>query len=131
MYNIKELPKSIPSKGNQFVLENLEGSLTKNLYNGDFVSIIPNLKIQSKISKYKAYLNGGMDATLDQGTKDLHYKVAYLRHTIVEAPDWFLTADYGYDLFDENILTAVYDKVLEFETAWLSKLWPEKLQKVD
>jgi hypothetical protein len=52
--------------------------------------------------------------------------VAYCKHTVTDAPKWFFESDYGYDLYDENVLREVYFKVMEHEEKWLESVWGKK-----
>jgi len=123
MSNSKHLPKSLPKVNPFFELKETVGALTKEAYSGRFECQIPNQRIQANIAKYVAFLNGGMDATLDKATLNLHKMHAYCKFTLVESPDWFCDSDYGYDLYDNNVLEAVYDEILEKEERWLEGIW--------
>lgn len=129
MSNFKHLPKSLPKENPFFELEDVIGELTKEPYGGKFECKIPNQRIQANIAKYKAFLNGGMDATLDANTKNLHHMTAYCKFTLVECPEWFVESDYGYDLYDNNVLEAVYHEILKKEEAWLEGIWGKKEDK--
>jgi hypothetical protein len=52
--------------------------------------------------------------------------VSYLRYTITESPKWWKGADLGYELYDENVVKAIYEAVLDFETTWLKAVWGEE-----
>jgi hypothetical protein len=124
MSNLKHLPKSIPAKDFEFQFDST-GALTNERYFGDFKCKIPNLKKQSEIAKHKAFLNAGYDATLDQGTKNIHHMVSYLKHTITSAPQWFYDSDGCYDLFDNNVIEDLYGEVLKREEEWIKQVWPD------
>lgn len=125
MSEIKHLPKTIPNRDHEFTIK-VVGDLTKESYEGEFQCKIPNLKTQSLIAKTKAFYNAGFDVTLDVSIKNLHHMVAYCKHTITKAPEWFLASDYGYDLYDENVLTEIYLKIVEHEEKWLESVWGKK-----
>lgn len=125
MNKIKHLPKSIPDKSNKFSLK-AKGSLSGEEYSGDFECKIPNLRDQALIAKNKAFLNGGMEASLDKATKNLHHMVSYCKYTLISCPDWFAETDFGYDLFDQNIVEEVFNKILESEELWLNSVWGDK-----
>lgn len=122
MTKINDLPKSLPSRDHEFTIK-LVGNLTKHEYSGDFKCKLPNLKTQSLIAKTKAFYNAGFELSLDPVIKNLHHMVAYCKHTLTDAPDWFKNNDYGYDLYDDNILFEVYNKILEFENSWIESVW--------
>lgn len=118
----KHLPKSIPDRDYEFEV-NVKGSITGQEYEGKFKSRIPNLRTQAMIAKTYAFYNAGFEATLDAQIKNLHRMAAYLKHTITEAPEWFMHTDYGYDLYDENVVSEIYFKVLKYEEEWLNTVW--------
>ena len=123
MSNFKHLPKTLPKVNPHFDLDDIKGELTGEIYSGRFQCKIPNLRIQSQIDKYYRFLNGGMDATLDRQTLNLHKMTAYCKFTLTECESWFSESDYGLDLYDSNILEAVYDKIMEKEEEWLNGIW--------
>ncbi len=129
MNEIKHLPKSLPKKSPFFEIKEAKGDTTGEVYYGSFECQIPSLRTQSEISKYKAFLNGGLDATLDKQTLNLHHMHAYCKYCVTKAPDWFVETDYGLDLYDQNILEKVYYAVLEKEENWLITIWGEPKDK--
>lgn len=125
MNKIKHLPKTIPSKDFEFSID-VQGTLSSEKYVGSFKCKIPSLKEQAQIAKYKAFLNGGLAESLDKSIVNLHHMVAYCRFTVTQAPEWFVETDYGYDLFDQNVVEEVYHKILKFEEEWLETVWGKK-----
>jgi len=120
--SLKHLPKTIPTRDHEFSI-NLQGILTKQDYEGTFKSKIPNLKAQAQMAKTKAFLNAGFEDSLDPSTKNLHHMVAYLKHTVTDGPEWFYSTDYGYDLYDMNIIEDIYQNILKAEESWLELVW--------
>lgn len=123
MSSFKHLPKSLPKENPYFVLQPTEGDITKHSYFGDFECKIPNLRIVGQIDKYYRFLNGGMDATLDRQTLKLHKMTAYCKFTLTKYPEWFLESDFGLDLYDSNVLEAVYNHITTKEEEWLEGVW--------
>lgn len=128
MSNLRHLPKSLPSE-NPFFEIDVVGSVSGERYKGRFECQIPNLRIQANIDKYKRFLNGGMDATLDKNTLNLHHMTAYCKFTLVEAEKWFIESDWGYDLFDQNVLEEVYNQILAKEEKWLTGIWGDQVEE--
>lgn len=122
MSNIAGMKKSLPSIENSFSIS-VEGNLTKEQFDGNFICKIPNIKTQAAIAKHKAMLNGGFDDGLDISTRNMHHMISYLRYTLTEMPKWWKDEDYGYNLFDINVVESVYYKVLDFEKAWYEEVW--------
>ncbi len=120
--DLKSLSKNLPEREYTFKIE-IKGKVSAINYEGDFKARIPRNKEQSLIAKEKALLNAGFDATLSLEIKNLHAMVAYFRHTIINAPDWFVESAYGYDLFDINVLEDIYGKILEQEEKWMETIW--------
>jgi hypothetical protein len=123
MLEVKDLKKSLPPMENSFSLVAFEGGITKKIYEGNFSCKIPNVKLQALIEKHKAVLNGGLEASLDGGTRHVHHMLAYLRYTLVQTPKWWSETDMGYELYDLNVIQEIYDKVLQFEKEWLENIW--------
>lgn len=117
MSRIKNLPKSLPTKNPYFSID-LEGELTKKHYEGDFETSIPNIRTQTLISKYKAFLNGGFDKVLDASTLNIHHMVAYCKTCLEVYPEWFKDSEFGLELYDLNVLDSVYEGILEKEREW-------------
>lgn len=130
MSNLNNLKKTLPEMEHSFSID-LEGSLTKQSWQGNFTCKIPNAKIQAMIAKHKTLLNGGFDEHLDIGTKNLHHMISYLRYTLTDIPKWWKDADMGYELYDINVIEAVYAKVLEFEKAWFEEIWGPGEEKAE
>ena len=121
--------KKLPDSTNTFCLDKIEGVVTKHAYTGEFTSKIPNLRMQANIAKYRSILNGGDDIGLDIGTRNLHHMIAYLKNVLTEYPKWWEECEYGYDLYDVNIIESVYEKALEFENSWVAEAWADKSEK--
>ena len=129
MSKFEDLLKDLPDTEHDFVISNLVGNLTKRSYSGSFRCKITNVKTRAAIAKHRAMLNSGLDSGLDVGTTNLHHMISYLRYSLLEMPKWWKDADCGYELYDVNVIEAVYDNVLEFEKKWLESVWgPEKAE---
>lgn len=122
MNNTSDLKKSLPEMEHEFSISNLEGSLTKNTYSGNFTCKITNIKTQAQIKKLKAKLDEGLTG-LDFGVQKIHEMISYLRYTIIDSPKWWKDSDYGYELYDSNIVETLYNEVLKFEESWMEEVW--------
>lgn len=125
MRKINKLSKDIPDTTCEFQVE-VEGEVTKRRFIGEFACKIPRKKEQCLIDKHRAFLNGGIAEQLDPSTLNFHHKISYLRYTLTDYPKWWKESDLGYELYDEAVVTAVYDKVLAFEVDWLKDVWGEE-----
>jgi hypothetical protein len=108
----------------------IEGSNTRREFTGTFTYKRPNIRIQSDIAKTTAKLNEDL-RNLDEDTKFLHSVLAKLRHTLTDTPEWWQKSDYGYELFDINVVLGIYKSCQEFETEWFNKVWAEKDESKD
>lgn len=120
--NVDTLPKSLPETEMSFDID-LEGLTTKKKFTGTFRVKIPNLRVRVAADKELARLNEGLEKDLSESTLIFNKMVSYLRHVVVESPKWWKDAKEGYDLYDANVVTAVYVKVLEFEEGWKLAIW--------
>jgi hypothetical protein len=120
-----KLSKDVPATETDFSVQ-VEGETTKKQFAGDFTVKIPRRKEQCLIDKHRAFLNGEQPEQLEAATLRFHHMIAYLRYTITESPKWWKEADLGYELYDENVVKAIYDKMLEFEVEWLKEVWGEE-----
>lgn len=131
MSNINELPKDLPALEKEIELE-CEGNLTKTHYSARFKYRIPNLKARSLADRKRAELNGNIDERfLEPSVAQFHYMIAYLRATLIDVPEWWKKADYGFDLHDSNVVEELYAKAINFENEWMIQVWgePKKPEK--
>lgn len=124
MNKFSSLSKDTPATENTFQID-VEGEVTKKRFLGEFTCRIPRRKEQCLIDKHRAYLNGDLAAMLDPATLQFHHMISYLRYTLMteSVPKFWKESDLGYELYDANVVQAVYDKVLEFEVDWLTQIW--------
>ena len=52
--------------------------------------------------------------------------VAYCKQVLTDSPKWFQESDFGYDLYDQNVLEAVYFEILKKEEEWLESVWGKR-----
>jgi hypothetical protein len=128
MNDINSLYADVPPREHNFQLE-VEGSISKKRYIGDFTCKIPNVKDQCFIAKHQAMLNGNFAQFLDPGILNLHKMIAYLRYTLTEYPKFWKMSDLGYNLLDMNVIQEVYDQVLKFEKSWLKEVWGDEYEE--
>lgn len=113
--------KALPSMEHSFQIK-VKGSETGQLFEGTFSYKRPNLRAKSEISKTAAMLDGGL-TNLDEDTQLLHGILARLKHTITSSPEWWAKADYGFELYDVNVILEVYKACNEFENKWIDLVW--------
>lgn len=111
----------LPNMEKTFTIK-VEGDDTKRIYEGTFTYRRPTRRTKSEIQKTTARLNGEL-VTLDDDTKFIHEIYATLRHTLSDAPEWWVKADFGFDLYDLNVATEIYKVTRTFENEWRDKVW--------
>lgn len=116
---------NVPDTTSTFQID-IVGSVTKKRFLGEFSCKIPTMKDQSMIAKYEAMLNGEFPVYLNNGVLKLHKWIAYLKYTLTDIPKFWRESDNGYDLRDPNVVEAVYDQVLAFESKWYEEIWGVK-----
>lgn len=119
----------LPSMNHVFTID-LKGSETGRQFQGTFTYKRPNIRMQSEIAKTAAVLNGGIQG-VDEDTIFLHGILATLKHTLIESPDWWKKEDYGYELYDMNVILEIYKSIKKFEEEWMNKVWADNSDKKD
>lgn len=127
MNDIKDMLKKLPDMEHSFSIET-KGNVTGLMYAGSFRCRIPTNKQKVLAERKRAELTGGMDPSMDMSVVQFAYKIAYLRATVIDAPKWWVDADFGFDLHDPSVIDEVYEKVAEFEKNWMDKVWGKKEQ---
>lgn len=127
MNKFSKLGKDVPDTEAEITID-VEGDITKRRFVGEFTCRIPRKKEQCLIDKHRAFLNGPQPEQLDPETLRFHHMISYLRYTVDDknCPKWWRESDLGYELYDVSVVQALYDKVLEFEVAWLKEVWGEE-----
>src|SRR6266404_1352958 len=130
MSKFKNLTKETPPTEADVQIE-ATGEVPKKRFVGEFIVKIPRRKEQCLIDKHRAFLNGPGAENLEAATLKFHHMISYLRYVVTDSPKWWQESDLGYELYDENVVQVLYDKVLEFEVEWLKQVWgPEAVKKL-
>lgn len=116
--------KTLPAMESTFTID-VEGTETRQKFQGTFVYRKPNLRVKSEIARTLALLNGGM-SNLDEDAVLLHNVLATLKHTLVESPEWWKKADFGFELYDLNVVFEIYKSCSEFEAKWMKQVWADE-----
>ena len=120
---------TLPSMESTFTIK-LKGSNTKQLWEGKFTYKRPNIGTQSEISKTTARLNEDLK-NLDEDMQFLHRILSVLKHTLIDAPEWWISSQYGLDLYDTNVIFEIYKTIQDFENEWYNKVWKEEPKPKD
>jgi len=120
--------KVLPSMECTFTIS-VKGTETTRQFDGSFTYRRPNIKTRSDIEKTIAMLHGGVK-TLDEDTKFIHEMLAALKHTLINCPEWWKEADYGFELYDLNVISEVYKACLEFENRWKKEVYLDQKEEV-
>jgi len=121
--------KALPPMEHTFHID-IKGSNTGQKWDGNFTYKRPNLRAQSEIAKTAARLNEDLK-NIDESMAFLHNVLASLRHSIVESPEWWKQSDYGFELYDTNVVLDIYKACQEFEDEWFAKVWGDEDKKED
>lgn len=106
------------------------GDLTKAKYQGNFECKILNRGERALVSKHRAFLNGDVESNLDIATLNFHYMISFLKYSLTSVPDFWRDSDYGYAIYDENVIKEVFDEVIKFEENWLKEIWGDEFSKL-
>lgn len=125
--------QDLPKKERSFSLE--EKGLTTGLpYKGEFtVRAILNMGQKHALELEKTMLQADMKSPTP-GLSGISNVLAELRVRIIKGPTWWRDSEGGALIDDENILIALYTKILEEETAWRQELedaTKESVEKTD
>jgi hypothetical protein len=111
---------SLPKMDFSFKFQS-QGEETGINWVGEFRYVRPTLGDRSRIAALRTRLCGDQSTT-DSEVLEFNHAIAYLRYTLKDAPAWWVDASYGLELYDGNIIVAIYNKVMEFEAEWKSRV---------
>lgn len=118
--------KKLPAMEHTFTVE-IKGSVTGQIFSGTFTYLKPTIRMKSDIAKTRALLDGGLP--LDKDTAFLHEVLAELRHTLIDAPPWWIDKDYGFELRDFNVILDIFKECDEFEKTWFNAVWANEVSE--
>jgi len=119
--------KTLPSMEHSFHID-IKGSNTGQQWSGNFTYKRPNLRAQSEIAKTTSRLNEDLK-NIEPEMSFLHGVLASLRHTIIDFPKWWEEKDFGFELYDTNVVLEIYKACQEFEDEWFKKVWSDEKPK--
>lgn len=106
----------------------MTGSDTGRRYEGRFtVRCVLNMAQKHALELEKTRLMGNYASPTD-GLAGIAVVLANLRVKIVDAPEWWKQSLGGYEIMDEDVLVALYQKIQEAENKWREDL-KEKAKK--
>lgn len=98
-------------------------------YDGQFlVHCVLNMRQKHALELEKTRLLGNFASPTDE-LAGIAVILSNLRGRIITGPTWWEQSDGGYNISDIDVLTALYNKVIQAETEWRTKL-KEKTKKV-
>lgn len=121
----QKLLDKLPETTHEFSID-LVGETTRLPFKGNFTYKKPNLKAKAMSEKKRAELDGLNAESLDLTVQKLHFMVAYLKYSLATVPQWWEDADYGYALYDYNVVQEVFNECDKFETQWNNQVWGTK-----
>lgn len=112
---------NLPSMEHTFQLD-ISGNATGTQYLGNFTFVRPTIGARSEIAKLCAKLGGEYALTIDEDTKNMHYTLAWLRHTLTNYPSWWKDSDFGVGIYDSNVISELLKETLKFDNQWAKDL---------
>jgi len=98
------------------------GEITGNKYDGNFESLcVLSVGKKHELEVEKTKLKLDFKNPTD-GLESISYLLAVLKVRLINAPTWWEQSRNGFDLLDENIIIALYSKVMEGEENWKKRL---------
>jgi hypothetical protein len=98
------------------------GDLTGKKYEGQFtVRCVLNIAQKHAMEIEKTRLLGNFSSPTD-GLAGIAMILSSLRHKVADGPEWWKQSAGGSLLEDEDVLVALYDKVVSAEVEWREKL---------
>lgn len=114
--------KELPHNEHTFTLK-FTGEKTGRVYEGTFTYKTPTNRTMIESKKMAARLSEGLP--LDQETAFMINVFAELRYNLTNNPEWWVKADYGYELEDMDVVLEIYRACRKFENERFEKLWKE------
>lgn len=114
------MSKALPSMEFSFKLDTV-GKETGEHFSGDFKFVRLSLGKRGESDKLYIKLTENL-ALLPEDTLMFYDMVSFLRYGLVESPDWWKKSNYGVELFDSNVVSELYTKVMDFEMEWVQKV---------
>lgn len=101
----------------------VKGAETQNIWSGKFRYKRPTLGDRTRIDSMKARLIGTTADAMDHEVREFIEAISHLRFTLEEYPDWWAEAHYGMELYDGNVVSEIYNRVLEYEVKFQEKIF--------
>lgn len=119
----------LPSMTHVFNI-NVTGVETGRHYDGQFTYIRPNLNQKSEIEKMNVRLNGDLK-NISPALNSFNEMSSILYFTIIDAPDWWNDSNNGRNLYDINVIEAIYGEIVKYEDDWKNKVWGDKKEDIE
>lgn len=100
---------------------NQKGSKTKKIYNGSFTYRRLSIGAMGQAEVFRRTLNGGLEV-LDAEIDRLHEMLGWLKHGLVDSPEWWKQSKFGLNLYDVNIVVDIYNRIQDFERDWSKRV---------
>ena len=111
----------LPKNESSFFLK-IKGDTTNREYDGEFTVIcVPNIIQRRAIEIEKTRFASDLKNPTDHLT-GLAVCLANLRVRIIKGPSWWNDSDGGASMLDENVIVALYDKIMTQEDEWRDKV---------
>lgn len=122
MSDSTKLPTQLPPLEQEFSID-VVGTLTNTQYQGDFKCKILNARERGRAGVRLGALNLGLAAFVEKDADNYHFMISWLEQALISAPEWWMKADKGQELYDVNVIEEIYNAVEKFEDEWYFKVW--------
>lgn len=120
---------SLPSMECSFQIST-KGEDTGTQFEGSFTYKRPNIKARKDIVLYNQRLRAG-EKELTAEFDSLFYMLAFLKYTLVDAPQWWKESNDGQELYDMSPIVEIFTKTQEFEESWRKQVFGEEKPEVE
>lgn len=122
--------RDLPKKEQSFVFNEV-GEVTTRPYEGEFtVRAILNMGQKHQLELEKTMLQADSKAPT-AGLSGISNVLAELRVRIIDGPEWWEQSRGGALIDDENVLLALYQKIIDTEITWRQSLRDQTKKAVE
>ncbi len=114
----------LPSMEKTFYIS-VRGKETGRMYEGEFTYVRPNLHKKAEIAKMNVRLNGDLK-NLPLDVHVFNNMSSTLYHCVTNAPKWWEESNFGRDLYDVEVIEAIWKETEKFEDEWYEQVFGEK-----
>ena len=115
---------NLPSMQHSFSVS-VKGDDTNQLYEGRCVYKRPNHRTKLEIMQNFERLVGPEKDKLPETMSLLMYMISFIKHTLIECPDWLKESNYGEEGYDTSVIEEIFINCQKFEEEYVKKVFPD------